>query len=297
MLWRALPRFAQAALRPIIDPIRTGLGLGTQHLDTPLQPQAHPWISDYELHACFAATDQTHSTATTTPESTAHREPRPLRVLHGPFRGMAYRPVSWGSALPPKLLGSYEEPIHDWIEAAVAADYRAIANLGCAEGYYAVGFALRSPGTRVVAFDPVEPALEVAREIADLNGVSVDFRPERCTTETLQQLATPGTLLVVDIEGGEFELLDPAACAQLTRVDLIVEAHDCFRPGITDALIDRFWSTHSIEIRMDTPFRRGRYPLPASCPQGPEFVERLHDELRPAGMRWLRLLAHTEQTS
>ena len=219
-------------------------------------------------------------------------DPDPLRVVNGPFRGMAYAPISWGAALGPKLLGSYEEPIHGWVEMAVETGYSTIVNIGCAEGYYATGFALRCPATRVIGFDTHEPAIADARRIAALNGAAVEFRAERCTPHSLETLLSTdraAALLFVDIEGGELELLDPVACPALTRTDMIVEAHDCFIPGITDALIKRFRNTHAISIHIDTPFRWTDYSGSGALSRAQ--VARLTNESRPEGMSWIRLLA------
>src|SRR5215831_5673376 len=36
-------------------------------------------------------------------------------VRHGPFAGMRYAAVASGSLLSPKVIGSYEKPIHSWV--------------------------------------------------------------------------------------------------------------------------------------------------------------------------------------
>lgn len=38
-----------------------------------------------------------------------------ITVLNGPFQGMRYIDASNGSQLLPKLVGTYEEPIHEWV--------------------------------------------------------------------------------------------------------------------------------------------------------------------------------------
>ena len=61
-------------------------------------------------------------------------------IQNGHFKGMNYIKRSSGSALLPKILGSYEEPIQGWIKEVIEKK-----NIGCAEGYYACGFARRLP--------------------------------------------------------------------------------------------------------------------------------------------------------
>src|SRR5947207_8629242 len=78
---------------------------------------------------------------------------RGLIIQAGPFAGMRYVAPATGRTILPKLLGSYETELHSIVEQVIAADHRVVINIGCAEGYYAVGLALRLPNSRVYAFD------------------------------------------------------------------------------------------------------------------------------------------------
>jgi methylase of polypeptide subunit release factors len=57
------------------------------------------------------------------------------------------------SILVPKLLGSYEAELHPVLDQVIRNNYETIIDVGCAEGYYAVGLALSLPTTHVHAFD------------------------------------------------------------------------------------------------------------------------------------------------
>ena len=72
-------------------------------------------------------------------------------VAAGPFAGMRYAGLPSGSTAGPKLLGSYESEIAAWIEGLCGARLDTIVDVGCAEGYYAVGMAMRCPAARVLA--------------------------------------------------------------------------------------------------------------------------------------------------
>src|SRR5947209_15685441 len=84
-----------------------------------------------------------------------------LVVQNGPFTGMQYVERSIGSSLMPKLLGSYEANLQPVIEEIIRRAPATIVNVGCGEGYYAVGLARRLPHARVYAFeaDPTGQAL------------------------------------------------------------------------------------------------------------------------------------------
>ena len=80
-------------------------------------------------------------------------------VWSGPFKGMDFLPQSTHGCHIAKLLGCYEQPLQPFIEQAIRAAYPVVLNIGCAEGYYAVGMARRMPATRVHAFD-IDPAAQ-----------------------------------------------------------------------------------------------------------------------------------------
>src|SRR5687767_13183612 len=76
------------------------------------------------------------------------------RVRHGVFAGMHYPAMeAAGSAIFPKLAGCYEAELRSLMEQIVRTPYTTVVDVGCAEGYYAVGLALRMPQVNVLAFD------------------------------------------------------------------------------------------------------------------------------------------------
>lgn len=167
-----------------------------------------------------------------------------LTVQSGPFVGMEYVRHATEGALAARLLGIYERELHPHIEAL--RDVEHIIDVGCAEGYYAVGFARRFPEAKVHAFDISPEAREACRSLADKNGVAIDIQGE-FAAETLDQYASASTLLFCDIEGGEDLLLDPARHHALRKVRLMVETHPGAAPGVTERLTERFSSSHYIQ--------------------------------------------------
>jgi 2-polyprenyl-3-methyl-5-hydroxy-6-metoxy-1,4-benzoquinol methylase len=173
-------------------------------------------------------------------------------VMQGPLAGMDFLPQSAEGCHIAKLLGCYEQPLQPFIEQAIQAAYPTILNIGCAEGYYAVGMARRMPNTQVLAFDLNPKAQEVCTALAQKNGVSdrikvgALFKPE-----DFQAYANQKVLVLCDIEGAESDLLNLEAAPTLKGMDLIVESHECLIPGITQTLIDRFNDTHQITLIQD----------------------------------------------
>ncbi len=172
------------------------------------------------------------------------------QIISGPFQGMQYIDEASGSVLLPKLLGTYESALIPWIVEAQNNGYETFIDVGCAEGYYAVGLAKTCPQIQVFAYDLNPMARELCQKLAEANGVSdrIEIRQE-CTAEDINQNSRGKTLIICDIEGGELSLLDPAKCPALKRCDLIIEAHDFFNPDITPTLRQRFQTTHHIETK------------------------------------------------
>jgi glycosyltransferase involved in cell wall biosynthesis len=170
-----------------------------------------------------------------------------LVVQAGPFAGMKYLRTSTSGPLLPKLLGCYEAELWEVLEQAARKPYRQVVNIGCGEGYYAVGLARRLPGARVYAFDTQELARSLCGELAALNGVA-----ERvvvgglCEVARLRELAGPGTLVLCDCEGGEVGLLQPELVPGLRQCDILVELHDTIDPQISRTIISRFETSHDV---------------------------------------------------
>jgi hypothetical protein len=169
------------------------------------------------------------------------------RVQGGPFAGMAYPVRSAEGCEAPRLIGCYEQELAPVLEALIARGFAHVLNIGCAEGYYAVGMARRLPHAAVHAFDANPVAQQACRDLAAVNGVGA-----RVTVGGLFEgagfAAYPAgeTLLLLDIEGGEEALLDPARFPALAGVTILVECHDGMRPGIAARLATRFAASHAV---------------------------------------------------
>src|SRR5262245_38241665 len=78
---------------------------------------------------------------------------RPLKVLSGPFAGMPYIDHAFGSALLPKLLGTYEREASAALGKLCESKYDTVVDIGTAEGYYAVGLGRLVKPNKVVCFE------------------------------------------------------------------------------------------------------------------------------------------------
>jgi hypothetical protein len=176
-----------------------------------------------------------------------------VRVQQGPLRGLNFVKESTEGCHVAKLLGCYEQPLQPYLTRAINRNYETLINIGCAEGYYAVGLAVAMPNTNSLAFDTDKKAQKSCFDLAVKNDVADRVKVgEKFNIEDFANYKSHNALIFCDIEGAEKELLDPIKAPALVNLDIIVESHECLVGGITEDLIKRFSSTHTIERIDDT---------------------------------------------
>ncbi|MEM9444736.1 MAG: hypothetical protein AAGA18_05215 [Verrucomicrobiota bacterium] len=212
-------------------------------------------------------------------------------IQSGPFSGMKLLlDSSWSDGdLCPKIIGTFEQELHEEIYRVIDKKYKLIVNIGCAEGYYSVGFAKNMPDTtRVIAIDIDKKALSICSKVAKANGVDskISFKTG-CSPESLKDilLKSDDVLLFLDCEGAERELLDPGVIPELRRVDFVVECHDFLGDKITSQLQARFKATHEITIITE----QTRDPYAYDILKGLNGLDKqiVLCEFRPETMQWL----------
>lgn len=212
-----------------------------------------------------------------------------VHVRSGPFAGMMFwpvgRPGSWAGGQAPSLLGLYELELHEVLVSVISRKPRLVVDIGAAEGYYAVGMALRLPEARVVAFDIDPMARHLCEAAARINGAAdrVTVHGE-CTVDTLRALTAEPAFVMLDCEGAELDLLRPDLAPGLASCEILVELHDVFRPGLSEELLPRFTRSHDVQLISTVP------RAPGVCPDlaflTADEVAIALDERRPGPMRW-----------
>jgi len=173
------------------------------------------------------------------------------RILGGPFAGMEYVSEATEGSLIARLLGTYESELHPHLRALAEAGLDCVVDVGCAEGYYAVGLARLMPQVTVHAFDIDARARAACTDLAARNGVADrvvvggEFAPDG-----FQAFAGRRVLVMVDAEGAEVDILQPQMSPALAGMNVIVETHDLYRRNALATMIERFSPTHDI-VRVD----------------------------------------------
>lgn len=173
-----------------------------------------------------------------------------LTVRAGFMKGLKYTSfLSHGSSIFPKLAGTYESELTDILLQLVGNNYTNIIDVGCAEGFYAVGLAKRFKDTKVYAFDTSETAQKLCREMAELNNVSDRVEVENICTPNYLEFLVQGhrSLIICDCEGYERSLFNKESVASLMNSDLIIELHPMNEKNVKQYLHQLFAGTHKIQ--------------------------------------------------
>ena len=169
-----------------------------------------------------------------------------LTVRHGPFAGMIYPRSAVGRVnfLPAKLLGSYELELAPYLSTG---DWDIFADIGSGDGYFCVGMARLHPGIKVIGYESDTAEQKFCQHLAEINGTNVDVRGTASFSD-IHALPPGRLLLMVDIEGAEYELVNPEHSPRLREAAMIVELHWWVHEDIGNILRARFSSTHRIEV-------------------------------------------------
>lgn len=190
----------------------------------------------------------------------------PKVVQGGPFAGLQYVDAAVGSNYVHKLIGSYEAILHPTIERLRGRSFSTIIDVGSAEGYYLVGLGRLFPTAHLIGYEIEEVGRQLTKELYDKNRLTNQLSLYgEATAENVATTITQDTLLICDCEGAELDILDPEKFPAYRDIEVaIIELHDFIRPGIKEALLARFVTTHTATL---VPFKMvnpERFPFLAS---------------------------------
>lgn len=220
-------------------------------------------------------------------------------VVSGLFSGLRLTSeISWGEGsrgdIGSKLLGFYEMELQPVLEAIVKLEPDLIANVGCAEGFYALGLARLLPNVQVLAFDIDERAQKICKLGRQINEINGNFEVRGyCSPEALQKIAEAAErpVLLIDCEGFERDLLLRTSY-DYPSAHIIVECHDFLDRDITTDLVRKFSRTHVVEVIE----QGGRNPHISAIMRGwgESDMWLVVSENRPESMHWLYMRPRLE---
>jgi len=152
-------------------------------------------------------------------------------VKHGPFRGFKFSKTSAWSLedRASMLLGFYEKEVLSELQET-AGSRRIFIDLGAADGYYGVGVLVSNMFQTSYCFEISEEGQQTITSNAELNGVSDRISVKGIANKDFYKNFTPDELcscvILVDIEGAEFDLFDVDTFRAFANATIIIEIHD-----------------------------------------------------------------------
>jgi SAM-dependent methyltransferase len=174
------------------------------------------------------------------------------------------------------------------VEQALNRQPKNVLNIGCAEGYYAVGFGRRLPEARITVFDVDARSQALCCANAQKNKVLVTGLHAALVEKYWVEILQETQLLIMDCEGHEQHYLKNV---NLDSCDLIIECHDFLRANISGEIRAALENTHRITLVC---------PDKRVCLTDSRFLDFLSYEnkclalshVRPDGIVWLACWSH-----
>lgn len=216
-------------------------------------------------------------------------------VKYGPFRGMKLSAdPHWGlEDLGSQCLGLYELEMLKIIEAIDENQFKQFIDIGAADGYYTTGLLFSQKVDEALCFEQAARGRQAITDNWQLNGSpgSLDVRGLASGAELrkVPDKFFEQSLVLIDIEGGEFDFLTEDILQIFQRCTLLIEIHnwiDDFQERYCALLLRMGQIFHiSIVERVERPTLH--------IPELRDFTDDnrllLTSERRPCVMRFLRL--------
>lgn len=214
-------------------------------------------------------------------------------VSQGLFKGLHLNSDPWWgkSDLGAQCLGLYEKEILELISSQGPFD--TFLDIGAADGYYAVGLLHAKMIKKAICFESSEEGQRVISQNWLRNGkpgeIEIHGEANEESIATVTKNLPESTLVLIDIEGFEFQLLSHEILAALGKCTVIIEVHnwvDGFEEKYSGLLkeIDRFF-----DISIISPLERNAQNIELLRSYTDDNRLLVSSERRPCLMRFLHL--------
>ena len=153
-------------------------------------------------------------------------------ISYGPFKNLILdRDPWWGKEdLGGLILGVYEKEVLKIIEKIKPGDYERFIDIGAADGYYACGLLFSGKIKRAICFEKSLVGQKTIKKNWIKNGspghLTIHSEANETTIKKISGMGDRKTLILIDIEGGEFELLSSLFIKNIAKSTIIIEVHN-----------------------------------------------------------------------
>ena len=152
------------------------------------------------------------------------------KVAYGLFQGLTIPEQSaWSGSMDtgPKILGTYEKQVQLWISER---NFKSIVflHIGAADGYFALGLITSKIAKLTIAYEISHKDRNAINSLSVQNGISnkIELKGEATTSSIIDELKNSKIdLILIDIEGGEYELVNRELLFAAQNSFLIIEIH------------------------------------------------------------------------
>lgn len=217
-------------------------------------------------------------------------------VKYGPFTGLHLdRETWWGKLdLGSQCLGLYEKEILNLIDATEAGRFSTFIDIGAADGYYAIGMLVSGKVDRTICFEQTEKGRSVIAENWKKNHsvgeLTILGEANAASFAALNRADLDNALVLVDVEGFEFDLLTDEVLSLLKSSTVVIEIHHWM-----DNFLDKYTTflRHAasyFEVEVIERVERETSNLPELRDFTDDNRLLLTSERRPGVMRFLKLI-------
>jgi hypothetical protein len=151
-------------------------------------------------------------------------------ISHGPFKGVKLSKDSWWGRfdLISKILGIYEPHVVDRLITFAEQGTRTFVDIGSADGYFPIGMMSGEIFKKAYAFEISDEARTKMKLAIERNGCGEKIVVgKEANVETLRQVleTNDDAVILIDIEGAEYDFLDDTALTMIKKCRVICELH------------------------------------------------------------------------
>ena len=162
-------------------------------------------------------------------------------VKYGPFKGLKLNRETWWGKLDlgSQCLGLYEKELLDLISGLSKDEFSHFIDIGAADGYYATGMLVSSRINHCICFEQSESGQKTILSNWQRNqspgSLQIFGEANDKSIGVLSPEVLKRSLVLIDIEGFEFELLTLEFLSKLSLSTIIIEIHNW-----VDDFIDKY---------------------------------------------------------
>ena len=152
-------------------------------------------------------------------------------ISFGPFSGIKLSKNPWWGSYDQtsKILGEYEKEVLDKLIYFLSLNKNStFIDIGAADGFYAVGVAFKNLADHIYAFEISSQGRSELKKNAILNQCDDKITIlDRANLDTLKKIfkELKNVVVIIDIEGNEYDLLDIGVLELLINSFVIIELH------------------------------------------------------------------------